>query len=91
MRCRLRVPPGGGREGHGDTPSATRAPLLAVRLRKFSPGERDLGVFAPKTRYNTPPWSGTISESASAPYQLIAGFPNRRRGFTVSVMHARSP
>ncbi|WP_158073373.1 hypothetical protein [Streptomyces sp. CB02115] len=45
----------------------------------------------PGTRYNTGLWSGIISGSASALYQLIAGFPNRREGFTMSVMNARAP
>lgn len=90
MRCRLRVPTDSGPAGHGDTPSADRASRVAGRLRKFSPGERDLGVLGSETRYNTRTSSGTITGCATF-YQLIAGFPNRRKGFTMFVMTARAP
>jgi hypothetical protein len=90
MRCRLRVPTDGGPAGHGDTPPAARASRVAGRLHKFSPGERDLGVLAPETRYNTRTSSGTITGCAAF-YQLIAGFPNRRKDSTMFVMTARAP
>ncbi len=90
MRCRLRVPTDSGPAGHGDTPPAARASRVAGRLRKFSPGERDRGVPAPQTRYNTTTSSGTIT-GCIAFYQLIAGFPNRRKGSTMFVMTARAP
>lgn len=91
MRCRLRVPTDSGPAGHGDTPMVTRASRVTGRLRKFSPGERDLGVFAPESRYNTTPVSGTIGGCDHAPYQLIPGFPNRRKDFTMFAMTARAP
>lgn len=90
MRCRLRVPTDSGPEGHGDTPRAVRASRVAGRLREFSPGERDLGVLAPDIRYNTRTSSGTITGRAAF-YQLIPGFPNRRRDLTMFVMTARAP
>lgn len=67
-----------------------RASRVAGRLRKFSPGERDLGVLAPDTRYNITTSSGTITGCAAF-YQLIAGFPNRRKDSTMFVMTARAP
>lgn len=91
MVSRLRVPTDSGPAGHGDTPPSTRASRVAGRLRKFSPGERDLGVPTSETRYNTTPVSGTITGCAHAPYQLNAGFPNRREDSTMVVMHARAP
>ncbi|MGW1037881.1 hypothetical protein ACWD4Z_37555 [Streptomyces antibioticus] len=90
MVSRLRVPTVGGPAGHGDTPLATRASRLTGRLRKFSPGERDLGVSAPDTRYNITTSSGTIAECPGF-YQLIAGFPNRRKDSTMVAMTARAP
>ncbi|MEU5163374.1 hypothetical protein AB0G74_27710 [Streptomyces sp. NPDC020875] len=63
---------------------------MTVRLRKFSPGERDLGVSAPETRYNTTTSSGTIT-GCTASYQLIAGFPNWRKDSTMVTMTARAP
>lgn len=90
MRCRLRVPTVSGPAGHSDTPPAARASRVAGRLRKFSPGERDLGVLAPDTRYNITTSSGTITGCAAF-YQLIAGFPNRRKDSTMFVMTARAP
>lgn len=91
MVSRLRVPTDGGPAGHGDTPTLSRASRVAGRHRRFSPGERDLGVSASETRYNTTPVSGTITGCARAPYQLNAGFPNRREDSTMVVMHARAP
>lgn len=91
MVSRLRVPTDSEPAGHGDTPPAARASRVAGRLRKFTPRERDLGVSAAETRYNTTPVSGTIIGCDQAPYQLIAGFPNRRKDFTMVVMHARAP
>lgn len=90
MRCRLRVPTDSGPAGHGDTPLAARASRVAGRLRKFSPGERDLGVLAPETRYNTRTSPGTIT-GCVAFYQLIAGSPNRRKDSTMVAMTARAP
>jgi hypothetical protein len=63
---------------------------VAGRLRKFSPGERDLGVLAPDIRYNTTTSSGTITGCAAF-YQVIAGFPNRRKDSTMFAMTARAP
>lgn len=91
MRCRLRVPTDGGPAGHGDTPTATRTSRVAGRLRRFAPGERHRGVFASETRYNTTPGSGTIAGCANALYQLIVGFPNRRKDPTMVGMTARAP
>jgi hypothetical protein len=91
MCSRLRVPTDGGPAGHGATPTQSRASRVAGRLRKSSPGERDLGVSASETRYNTTPVSGTITRCAHATYQLNAGFPNRREDSTMVVMHARAP
>lgn len=90
MVSRLRVPMVSGPAGHGDTPPAARASRVAGRLRKFSPGERDLGVSAPETRYNTTPASCTIT-GCTGFYQLIAGFPNRRKDSTMVAMTARAP
>lgn len=89
MRCRLRVPTVGGLAGHGDTPMAARASRVAGRLRKFSPGERDLGVFAADIRYNTTTSSGTITGCAAF-YQQLRGFPNRRKDSTMFAM-TRAP
>jgi hypothetical protein len=91
MVSRLRVPTVSGPAGHGDTPVAARASRVAGRLRKSSPGERDLGVSAPETRYKTTPVSGTITGCDHAPYQLTAGFPNRRIDSTMFAMTARAP
>jgi len=91
MVSRLRAPTDRGPARHGATPRTSRPARLAGRLRKFSPGERDLGVPAPETRYNTTPVSGTIAGCATALYQLIAGFPNRRKDSTMIAMHARAP
>lgn len=90
MLSRLRAPTDSGPAGHGDTPSAARASRVAGRLRRFSPGERDLGVLASETRYNTTTSSGTITGCAAF-YQLIAGFPNRRKDPTMILMSARAP
>lgn len=90
MDSRLRVPTVSGPAGHGDTPSAARASRVAGRIRRFSPGERDLGVSAPDTRYNITTSSGTITGCAAF-YHLITGFPNRRKGSTMFVMTARAP
>lgn len=90
MVSRLRVPTDSGPAGHGDTPPPTRASRVAERLRRFSPGERDLGVSAPETRYNTTPASGTIT-GWTAFYQDNPGFPNRREDPTMVAMHARAP
>ncbi len=91
MVSRLRVPTVGGPAGHGDTPVAARAFRVAGRLRKFSPGERDLGVSTPVIRYNTTPASGTITGCDHALYQLSPGFPNRRSDSTMFAMIARAP
>lgn len=91
MVSRLRVPTVSGPAGHGDTPMEARASRVAGRPRKFAPGERDLGVSTPETRYNTPPVSGTIFGCDHASYQLIGVFPNRRKGRIMSVMTARAP
>lgn len=91
MVSRLRVPTDSGPAGHGATPTRSRASRVAGRHRKFSPGRRALGVSTPETRYNTTPVSGTIARCAHAPYQLNAGFPNRREDSTMVVMHARAP
>lgn len=90
MVSRLRVPTDGGPAGHGDTPVAARASRVAGRLRKFSPGERDLGVFALETRYNTTPVSCTIT-GCTGLYQDNRGFANRRKDFTMFSMTARAP
>ena len=90
MVSRLRVPTDSGPAGHGDTPTAARASRLAGRVCKFSPGERDLGVSAAETRYNTTVSSGTIT-GCTAFYQDIPGFPNRREDPTMVAMHARAP
>lgn len=90
MFSRLRAPTDSGPAGHGDTPPAVRASHVVGRLREFSPGERDRGVSASETRYNTTVPSGTITGCAAL-YQLIAGFPNRRKDPTMIPMTARAP
>lgn len=90
MCSRLRVPTDSGPAGHGDTPMVTRSSRVAGRLRKFSPGERDLGVLAQETRYNTTPASCTIT-GCTTRYQDNRGFANRRKDSTMGVMYARAP
>jgi hypothetical protein len=90
MVSRLRVPTDSGPAGHSDTPTVARAARLTGALRKFSLGERDLGVSAPETRDNTTTSSGTIF-GCVAIYHVIASFPNRRKGSTMVTMTARAP
>jgi hypothetical protein len=78
MVSRLRAPTDSGPAGHGDTPLAACASRVVGRPRKSSPGERDLGVRAPETRYNTTTSSDTITGCAAF-YQLITGSPTGGR------------
>lgn len=91
MLSRLRVPTVSGHARHGATPLPSGLSRTTGRAPKISPGERTPGVSAAETRYNMTTRHGTIECAAVAFYQLIAGFPNRRKDPTMILMHARAP